>query len=46
MFEVAQTPFHTPAIPSRLDEVHQQIIRIPSIEGTYEGHDPLLLCSW
>ena len=22
MFELAQTPFHTPAIPSQLDEVH------------------------
>ncbi len=29
MFEVAQTPFYTPAIPSQLDEVHQQIISIP-----------------
>ncbi len=26
---VAKTPFHTPVIPSQLDEVHQQILSIP-----------------
>ncbi len=26
---LAQTPYHTPAIPSQLDEVHQQILSIP-----------------
>ena len=43
MFEVAQTPLHTPAIPSLLDEVHQQILSILELEGTHEGCGTLLL---
>lgn len=37
MFEVAQTPLYTPATPSPLDEVHQQILSILELEGTHEG---------
>ncbi len=43
MFEVAQTPLHTPATPSLLDEVHQQILSILALEGTREGCGTLLL---
>ena len=40
--EVAQTPHHTPATPSPLDEV-PQILSILELEDTHEGCDTLLL---
>jgi len=43
MFEVAQTPLHTPAIPSLWDEVLQLILSILELEGTHEGCGTLLL---
>ena len=43
MFEVAQTPLHTLAIPSLWDEVLQLILFILEFEGTCEGCDTLLL---
>ena len=43
MFEVAQTPLHTLAIPSLWDEVLQLIFFILELEGTREGCGTLLL---
>ena len=43
MFEMAQTPLHTPAIPSLWDEVLQLILSILELEGTREGCGTLLL---
>ena len=43
MFEVAQTPLHTPAIPSLWDEVLHLILSILELEGTREGCGTLLL---
>ena len=40
--EVAQTPHHTPATPSPLDEV-PQILSILELENTHKGCDTLLL---
>ncbi|XP_065893401.1 meiotic nuclear division protein 1 homolog [Dysidea avara] len=37
MFEVAQTPLHTLAIPSLWDEVLQLILSILELEGAHEG---------
>ena len=37
MFEVAQTPLHTPAIPSLWDEVLHLILSILELKGTREG---------
>ena len=43
MFELAQTPFHTPAIPRLWDKVLQLILYILELEGTHEGCGTLLL---
>ena len=43
MFEVAQTPLHTLAIPILWDEVLQLILFILEFEGTREGYGTLLL---
>ena len=43
MFEVAQTPLHTPAIPSLWDKVLHLILSILKLEGTREGCGTLLL---
>ena len=43
MFEGAQTPLHTSAIPTLLDEVLQLILSILELEGTCEGCGTLLL---
>ena len=43
MFELAQTPLHTPSIPSLWDEVLQLILIILELEGTCKGYDTLLL---
>ena len=43
MFEVAQTPLHTPATPSLLDKAHQQILSIVKLEDIHEGCGTLLL---
>lgn len=43
MFEAVQIPLHTPAIPSLLDGVHQQILSIPGPEDKHEGCGILLL---
>ena len=43
MFEVAQIPLHTPAIPSLWDQVLQLILSILELEGTREGCGTLLL---
>ena len=36
-------PLHTPATPSLLDKVHQQILSILELEGTHAGCGTLLL---
>ena len=43
MFEVAQTPLHTLAIPSLWDEVIKLILSILELEGKHEGCGTLLL---
>ena len=43
MFEMAQTPLHTPPIPSLWDEILQLILSILELEGTHEGCGTLLL---
>ena len=43
MFEVTQTPFHTPAISRLWDKVLQLILSILELEGTHEGCGTLLL---
>ena len=43
MFELAQTPLHTPAILSLWDKVLQLILSIFELEGTHEGCGTLLL---
>ena len=43
MFELAQTPLHTTAIPSLWDEVLQLILVILELEGALKGYGTLLL---
>ena len=43
MSELAQTPHHTLAIPSLLDEVHLQIPSILGLAGIHAGSGTLLL---
>ena len=43
MFEMAQIPLHTPAIPSLWDEVLQLILSILELESTHKGYGTLLL---
>ena len=43
MFELGQTPFHTPVIPSLWDEVLQLILFFLELEGAYKSCATLLL---
>ena len=43
MFELGQTPFHTPVIPSLWDEVLQLILSFLELEGTCKSCVTLLL---
>ena len=46
MFEVIQTPVHTPAIPSPWDEVLQLMLSILELKDMHEGCGTFCCWSW